>query len=69
MYSDLIHSFRYCDVSCNNTECLFDGGDCEGPNVRMGFGNQNEDHAFHWDEDDDELVCDEGCLDNWLADK
>ena len=30
----------YCDKACNVSECLFDGGDCLGPNPKMGFGNQ-----------------------------
>ena len=30
----------FCDKACNVSECLFDGGDCLGPNPKMGFGNQ-----------------------------
>merc|ERR1719471_1959121 len=66
----------YCDKACNVSECLFDGGDCLGPNPKMGFGNQDDDHAFNW-QDSNHVSdwggeihdsCNQNCLDNWLAD-
>ena len=49
---------------------MYDGGDCIGENPKMGFGDQDEDHAFHWqDSYEDRALCNFGCLDNWLADK
>ena len=71
----------FCDKACNVTECLFDGGDCLGPNPRMGFGDNEEDHAFNWQSPDYPGgmagggggggrgdPCNQNCLDGWLAD-
>ena len=68
LYFEESNFFRYCDVACNTTECMYDGGDCLGKDTKMGFGDSEEDHAFHF-EDDDTKMCSPGCLDNWLADK
>ena len=59
----------FCDKACNVSECFHDGGDCLGDDVKMGFGDQDADHAFHWNQGYDKPLCAEGCLDNWLADK
>jgi UDP-N-acetylglucosamine-lysosomal-enzyme len=58
----------YCDLVCNTTNCMHDGGDCFGDNPAMGFGGDNS-VAFHWDYTGDyTLACADGCLDPWLAD-
>ena len=67
----------FCDKACNVTECLHDGGDCLGPNPRMGFGDSEDDHAFNWQRPDypGDMAgggrgdpCNQNCLDSWLAD-
>lgn len=63
----------YCDKACNVSQCLFDGGDCLGVNPKMGFGDQDDDHAFNWQNENwgdagDRPTCNDNCLDSWLAD-
>ncbi len=75
-------SVSYCDRACNTSACQFDGGDCLGPNPRMGFdaGNQGGVDGgwyysnFSWSGygygyGDDADVCNDACLDNWLGDE
>lgn len=58
----------YCDVVCNTTNCMHDGGDCLGANPKMGFGDEDQ-HAFHWNDSlYDRPLCSDACLDPWLAD-
>ncbi len=47
---------------------MFDGGDCLGPNPRIGFddGDDESMHHYSWDGGD---TCNGVCLDNWLADE
>lgn len=58
----------YCDLVCNSTECMQDGGDCVGPNIKMGFtGDVNSN--FHWNDSvSDQPPCVPNCLDPWLSD-
>ena len=37
----------YCDKICNTTSCMYDGGDCIGDNVRVGFEEGQMEHVFH----------------------
>lgn len=60
----------YCDKACNNTECDFDGGDCDLKNInrnsfdnaRIGLINQSQ-IIFP------DFYCSPGCSTTWLADK
>ena len=42
----------YCDKICNTTSCMYDGGDCIGDNVRIGFEEGQMEHVFHGDRDE-----------------
>ena len=61
----------YCDIACNTTECMHDGGDCVGNDIKMGYGAEDDNHYgdnshdFNLMED---IQCNEGCLDPWLSD-
>ena len=60
----------YCDTVCNTTDCMHDGGDCLGDNIKMGSGGENN-LAFRWNDTDTygyESTCSDGCLDPWLSD-
>ena len=60
----------YCDAACNTTQCQFDGGDCIGPDVKMGFSDVDggrDRESFLWN--DDSELCAPGCLNTWIADK
>ncbi|KAF0979544.1 hypothetical protein FDP41_001408 [Naegleria fowleri] len=37
----------YCDLSCNVTQCDFDGGDCIGNNVRMSYGSSSYGNSWN----------------------
>ena len=37
----------YCDKVCNTTSCMYDGGDCIGDNVKIGYEEGQMDHVFH----------------------
>ncbi|XP_050410392.1 N-acetylglucosamine-1-phosphotransferase subunits alpha/beta isoform X1 [Patella vulgata] len=57
----------YCDKACNNSECDWDAGDCEGKTgaVQLGAG-------FHgnYDSHAQSLVyCNTGCANTWIADR
>ena len=57
----------YCDKACNNSECDFDGGDCN--NVTLD--NDPKNTVPTWVAEymkAKALYCHEGCSDNWLAD-
>ncbi|KAK3088613.1 hypothetical protein FSP39_021285 [Pinctada imbricata] len=56
----------YCDKACNNTECEWDGGDCEGQHVNQGVGNWNQGYGQGLNE---KQFCNKGCANNWLADR
>ena len=59
----------YCDTICNTTECMHDGGDCIGSEIKMGFGGDNNIN-FHWNDSNENTrpTCAENCLDLWLSD-
>ena len=42
----------YCDKICNTTACMYDGGDCIGDNVRIGFEEGQMDHVFHGNDEE-----------------
>jgi len=58
----------YCDMACNTTACMHDGGDCLGSSPVMGFVDVNEEHVFHGDAAMEDPFCSPSCLDSWLAD-
>lgn len=53
----------YCDTVCNTTKCMFDGGDCLGKDIKMGFGEEAEVQTGN-----EHSQCALGCLDPWLSD-
>jgi len=62
----------YCDKACNNTECEWDGGDCEGGRGAVQqayqFGNQGV-GGSHWASQNSDMYCSTGCANNWIADR
>lgn len=62
----------YCDKACNNSECEWDGGDCEGERGNAQplyqFGNQAAAGNF-WSSQSTEMYCSAGCANNWIADR
>ncbi|XP_013415616.1 N-acetylglucosamine-1-phosphotransferase subunits alpha/beta-like [Lingula anatina] len=59
----------YCDKACNSSECDWDGGDCTGGNTQVGsnnFGAQFPQNSF---DSSEELYCNSGCANNWVADR
>ncbi|KAG2383222.1 hypothetical protein C9374_004559 [Naegleria lovaniensis] len=52
----------YCDLSCNVTQCDFDGGDCIGNNVRMSYGSSSFGNSWNnWN------TGSTGQLPNWMS--
>ena len=59
----------YCDRACNNSDCEWDGGDCNGSRTvqqTYNFGSQSG--GVHWLPALD-VYCSAGCANNWIADK
>ncbi|XP_067654930.1 N-acetylglucosamine-1-phosphotransferase subunits alpha/beta-like isoform X2 [Haliotis asinina] len=58
----------YCDKACNNSECDWDAGDCDGDSGRIQLGA-----GYHGGYGDPNLqalaYCNTGCANNWIADK
>jgi UDP-N-acetylglucosamine-lysosomal-enzyme len=57
----------YCDASCNNTLCDFDGGDCLNATANTRGGNwwwNNNQSGGKFDK-----YCAPGCPDSWIGDK
>ncbi|XP_064599893.1 N-acetylglucosamine-1-phosphotransferase subunits alpha/beta-like [Liolophura sinensis] len=60
----------YCDKACNNSQCDWDGGDCEGSKTGGGQGGGNGGFYFNNNkQDSSKLYCASGCANNWIADK
>lgn len=58
----------YCDRSCNNSECEWDGGDCVGSTALQPFyGGGNQPQGSLWLSTS--AYCHSGCANNWIADK
>ncbi|XP_022082815.1 N-acetylglucosamine-1-phosphotransferase subunits alpha/beta-like isoform X2 [Acanthaster planci] len=57
---------NYCDTACNNSECDWDGGDCDGVSkpgpVGGGVGGDVA-------RDTPDLYCNPGCANSWIADR
>lgn len=61
----------YCDRACNNSQCEWDGGDCEGSSVRTQYsfyGLSGGGNNAHFARSSD-LYCNQGCANNWIADR
>ncbi|XP_041367858.1 N-acetylglucosamine-1-phosphotransferase subunits alpha/beta-like isoform X2 [Gigantopelta aegis] len=58
----------YCDKACNNSECEWDAGDCDGTqrNIQLGAGYHN-----HLSDSRIQALayCNPGCANSWIADK
>ncbi|EFC50785.1 N-acetylglucosamine-1-phosphate transferase [Naegleria gruberi] len=74
----------YCDVSCNVTQCDFDGGDCVGPNVRFSYGSSSSSSSYgnyggnynygsnsnsFWSSTNTKNYCSASCSDSWIGDR
>ena len=62
----------YCDTVCNTSRCMYDGHDCIGPDIKMGFGGGDSNMNFQWNDSSIENLkpnCHENCLDLWLSDR
>ncbi|ESN97148.1 hypothetical protein HELRODRAFT_85704 [Helobdella robusta] len=65
----------YCDKSCNNSECEWDGGDCDpmliearnNKSMRTYFGNDVVNYP--WVDHTRNKFCEPGCANNWIADR
>ena len=61
----------YCDRACNNSQCEWDGGDCQGTAARAPYpfyglaGGGNSPHVAR----SSDLYCNQGCANNWIADR
>ena len=61
----------YCDRACNNSQCEWDGGDCQGSAARAQYpfyglsGGGNSAHLAR----SSDLYCNPGCANNWIADR
>ncbi|XP_048241976.1 N-acetylglucosamine-1-phosphotransferase subunits alpha/beta-like [Haliotis rufescens] len=58
----------YCDKACNNSECDWDAGDCDGDagRIQLGAGYQ----GGYGDPSLQAIAyCNTGCANNWIADK
>ncbi|XP_033105239.1 N-acetylglucosamine-1-phosphotransferase subunits alpha/beta-like isoform X2 [Anneissia japonica] len=55
---------NYCDKSCNNSECDWDGGDCKGVHASAGgyYGGAGGTAL-------EQIYCNTGCANGWIADK
>jgi len=61
----------YCDRACNNSQCDWDGGDCQGSAARAQYpfyGLSGGGHSAHLARSSD-LYCNPGCANNWIADR
>ncbi|KAK3581579.1 hypothetical protein CHS0354_031927 [Potamilus streckersoni] len=56
----------YCDKACNNSECEWDGGDCNGTSAQHGAGPW---HGVGGWRSDQTGYCHSGCANNWMADR
>ncbi|XP_072171737.1 N-acetylglucosamine-1-phosphotransferase subunits alpha/beta-like [Diadema setosum] len=56
---------NYCDKACNNSECEWDGGDCEGVQAQGGMGIGLHGGSTNLDQ----MYCNTGCANGWIADK
>lgn len=57
----------YCDRSCNNSECEWDGGDCVGSTALQPLYGGGQAHGGLWSTLG--TYCNSGCANNWIADK
>ena len=55
---------NYCDKTCNNSQCMFDGGDCSKDKA-----NEQKDNQWEWKPEDDTTFCAVSCANSWLADR
>jgi len=59
----------YCDVRCNTTQCMLDGGDCVGMDYAMGVvEDQSVPEGLDWtDKTAASDFCSEHCRDDWIG--
>lgn len=57
----------YCDRSCNNSECEWDGGDCVGNTAMQPYYGGGQAQGNIWLSTS--AYCHSGCANNWIADK
>ncbi|XP_062580822.1 N-acetylglucosamine-1-phosphotransferase subunits alpha/beta-like [Saccostrea cucullata] len=55
----------YCDKACNNSECDFDGGDCEGEKAHQGGGGVQW-PGYGYSAESENKYCNKGCATSWL---
>ncbi|KAJ6231946.1 hypothetical protein M0813_05308 [Anaeramoeba flamelloides] len=64
----------FCDLTCNNSACDFDGGDCINYTAPSGYGDTGWNHYSEYQNRRNEKIpyasrfCFPGCLNSWLGD-